>query len=54
MISAYNDLGVTESMKHFIPQFVTEKRYDKVKAILFLALGLQIITSLLIAVILYL
>ena len=46
MISAYNDLGMSESLKHFIPQFVTEKRYDKVKSILFYALFAQIITSL--------
>jgi hypothetical protein len=49
MISVYNDLGMTESLKHFIPQFVTEKRYDKVKSILFYALFAQITTSLLIA-----
>jgi len=40
---------MTESLKHFIPQFVTEKRYDKVKSILFYAFFSQIITSLFIA-----
>lgn len=49
LISAYNDLWMSESLKHFIPQFVTEKRYDKVKSILFYALFTQISTSLLIA-----
>ncbi len=49
MISAYNDLGMTESLKFFVPQFVTEKRYDKVKSILFYALFAQITTSLIIA-----
>lgn len=49
LISAYNDLWMTESLKHFIPQFVTKKRYDKVKSILFYAFVSQIITSLFIA-----
>ncbi|MCP4524248.1 MAG: polysaccharide biosynthesis protein [Candidatus Gracilibacteria bacterium] len=53
MISAYNDLGMAESMKYFIPKFVTEKRYDKVKSILTYALFAQIITSLIIATFFY-
>lgn len=44
LISAYNDLGVTESLNHFIPQFVTEKRYDKIKSILFFSFLAQIIS----------
>ena len=53
MISAYNDLGMSESLKHYIPQFVAEKRYDKVKTLLFFAFFIQIITSLIIVVIFY-
>lgn len=53
LLSAYNDLWMTESLKHFIPQFVTEKRYDKVKSILFYALISQIFTSLIIASLFY-
>jgi O-antigen/teichoic acid export membrane protein len=53
MISAYNDLGMTESLKHYIPQFVTKKRYDKVKTLLFFALFIQITSSLIIAAIFY-
>jgi O-antigen/teichoic acid export membrane protein len=49
MLSAYNDLWMTESLKYFIPKFVTEKKYDKVKSILFYAFFSQIITSLIIA-----
>jgi len=49
MLSVYNDLGMAESLKYFIPQFVSKKRYDKVKSILFYALFSQIITSLVIA-----
>lgn len=49
LISAYNDLWMTESLKHFIPKFITEERYDKVKSILFYAFIAQIWTSLIIA-----
>ena len=49
LISTYNDLWFTESLKHFIPKFVTEKNYDKVKSVLFYALFAQITTSLIIA-----
>lgn len=49
LLSSYNDLWMTESLNHFIPKFIVEKRYDKVKSILFYALFLQIITSLIIA-----
>ncbi len=53
LISTYNDLWMTESLKHFIPQYVAKKNYDKVKSILFYALFTQIITSILIASIFY-
>ena len=53
MISAYNDLGMSESLKHYIPQFVAEKRYDKVKTLLFFAFFIQIITSLIVVIIFY-
>ena len=49
MISAYNDLGMSESLKHFIPKYIIEKRYDKVKTILLYAFIIQIITSFFIA-----
>lgn len=49
LVSTYNDLWVTESLKHFIPKFVTEKNFDKVKSVLFYALFAQIITSIFIA-----
>ncbi len=49
IISTYNDLWITDSLKYFIPKFVTEKKYHKVKLILLYALIIQIITSLIIA-----
>jgi len=49
MISAYNDLWMKESINHFVPDFVTNKRYDKVKSILTYALIAQVITWITIA-----
>jgi len=45
LLSSFNDLWMTESLKHFIPQFVTEKRYDKVKSILCYSLIAQVVSS---------
>ncbi len=54
MISSYNDLWITESLKYFIPKFVTDKKYNKVKTILVYSLIAQTITGLLIALIFFL
>jgi O-antigen/teichoic acid export membrane protein len=37
-------MWLTDSMNYFIPKFITEKRYDKVKSILSYALIIQMIT----------
>ena len=49
LISAFNDFGMTESLNHFIPDFITKKRYDKVKSILVYAIIAQLSTWILIA-----
>ncbi len=49
LLWAYNDLGITESLNHFIPKYVTKKRYDKVKSILVYSLLVQMITGVSIA-----
>lgn len=49
MISAYNDLGMTESLNYFLPKYITEKKYDKVKTILTYALIAQVTTGITIA-----
>lgn len=53
LISAYNDLWISESLKYFIPEFIAQGRYDKVKSILFYALFIQIITSIFITLFFY-
>lgn len=54
LISVYNDLGLTESLKYFLPKYRIEKKYDYVKTIIFISLGIQLITGIVLAVILFL
>lgn len=49
LISSYNDLWMTESIKYFIPKFLSKNRYDKVKSVLFYALACQFISSLILS-----
>ncbi len=49
MLSAFNDFWLTESLKHFIPSYVSKERYDKIKSILAYAFLMQLITSFLIS-----
>ncbi len=49
LVSAFNDFGMTESLNHFLPDFITKKRYDKVKSILAYAIIAQMITGIIVA-----
>jgi hypothetical protein len=40
---------MTESLNHFLPKYITEKKYDKVKTLLIYALLAQTITGIIIA-----
>ncbi len=53
LLSSFNDLWMAESLNKFIPEFITEKRYDKVKSILTYAILAQIITWSIIFIIFY-
>lgn len=44
LLNSFNDLWMAESLNKFIPEFVTQKRFDKVKTILTYAIIAQIIT----------
>lgn len=48
LLSSFNDLWMAESLNKFIPEYITEKKYNKVKTILFYAIWAQIITGILI------
>ena len=49
LFSAYNDLWLTDSINYFVPKFVQEKRFDKVKSILVYIFIAQLITGISIA-----
>jgi len=49
LVSAFNDFGMTESLNHFLPDFITKKRYDKVKSILAYTIIAQMTTWIIIA-----
>ncbi len=53
LLSAYNDLGCTESMSYFLPKYLVKKEYGKIKYILFLVIFSQVVTSILIYIILF-
>ncbi len=53
LLSAYNGLGLTESLKYFIPQYYLKKQYDYIKTSVIWSLGVQIFTSVIIIVVLY-
>ncbi|OQY37905.1 MAG: hypothetical protein B6229_07270 [Spirochaetaceae bacterium 4572_7] len=54
MISIYNDLGLTESLKYFLPKYRIKEQYNYAKTAIFISLGVQIITALIIIIILWL
>ena len=47
-LNVYNDLGLTESLQYFLPKFWIRKEYNHIKTSIWLSLGAQIITSLII------
>jgi len=48
ILSNYNDLWFTESLKYFLPKFWINKKYDNFKTSIFLALTIQTFTAILI------
>lgn len=53
LLSAYNGLWLTESLKYFIPQYYIKKQYDYIKTSLFWSLGVQLFTSIFIVLFLF-
>ena len=50
LLSNYNDLGFTESLLYFLPKFWINKKYNEFKSSIFLALWIQTLTAILIAI----
>jgi len=53
LLSAFNDLGCTESLNYFLPKYIIKNEYGKAKYFLKLTLIMQVISSILIASILF-
>jgi len=53
IINVYNDLGLTESLQYFLPRYWIKKQYNYIKTSIFLSLGVQMFTWLIIAGILW-
>lgn len=53
LLSSFNDLWMAESLNKFVPEYITEKKYDKVKTIVFYAILAQVITWSIIFLIFY-
>lgn len=37
LVGSFNDLGMVESLNHFIPKFISQEKYDKARAFLIYA-----------------
>lgn len=48
-LNVYNDLGLTESLQYFLPKFWIKKQYNQIKTTIWLSLGVQFFTAVLIA-----
>ena len=53
LVSAYNDLGLTEALQYFLPKYWLNKEYNHYKTILYVTFALQLITGVGIALALY-
>jgi len=53
LLSSFNDFWMMQSLNYFIPKYVIEKRYDKVKSIITYAFLTQVITWIIIALFLF-
>lgn len=48
-LNVYNDLGLTESLQYFLPKFWIKKQYNQIKTTIWISLGIQFVTAILIA-----
>ncbi len=53
LLSAFNDFWMNESLKKFVPEFITKKQYDKVISILFYSIIIQFISWIIIFLFFY-
>jgi len=53
IISAYNDLGLTEALQYYLPHYFIDKEYSKAKTIIVFTWLMQFISGFLISGLLY-
>lgn len=53
LVLAFNDLGMSESLNKFIPEYITKHTYDKAKTALLYAILAQIVTGSIIFIVLF-
>jgi len=53
LLTAFNDFGMTESLKKFVPKFIIEEEYGKIKSILSYTLLIQLGTGLILTAFFY-
>ncbi len=49
LLNVYNDLWLTESLQYFLPRYRVKKQYDYIKTSIYISLGVQIATAIIIA-----
>lgn len=54
LLSSYNDLGCTESLNYFLPKNIVKWEYGKAKYLLWLTIKIQILSSILIILMIFL
>ena len=53
LIGIFNDFGIKQALVHYLPKFLRNKQYGKIKSSIFIVLGIGIITAVIIAIITY-
>lgn len=53
LLSAYNDFGLTETLKYYLPKFWINKQIDYIKTAIFMSLSVQLITWVMLGCLMY-
>ncbi|MEF2175243.1 MAG: oligosaccharide flippase family protein [Candidatus Absconditabacteria bacterium] len=53
LLSAYNDFGLTETLKFYLPKFWINKQVDYIKTAIFMSLGVQLITGIMLGCLMF-
>ncbi len=42
ILSVYNDLGLTDALQYYVPKYIIQEKFEKLRGILFTVIGLQL------------